>query len=152
MIGNNVISCAGFVISVILVADVSQFTRNGKALLDRVLSEIRSANERAKFKNVSSRYIPPFHTVLQRIISSSPSGLSRYSSSGRNTLNSLSSFSSRSDSSESGRDSGFANKEVDIDNKLEGLKSSLSSGSWTARNRALEDIHGTLNYIIREKR
>ena len=119
MIGNNVISCAGFVISVILVADVSQFTRNGKALLDRVLSEIRSANERAKFKNVSSRYIPPFHTVLQRIISSSPSGLSRYSSSGRNTLNSLSSFSSRSDSLRYGRESDFASQEVDIDSKLE---------------------------------
>ena len=55
MIGNNVIVFAGFVISVILVADVSQFTSNGKALSDIGWSEIRRANERAKFKNTSSQ-------------------------------------------------------------------------------------------------
>ena len=57
---NNVISCAGFVINVILVADVSQFTSNGKALSDIGRSEIRSAYERAKFKTTSSQYISSF--------------------------------------------------------------------------------------------
>ena len=127
MIGNNVIVFAGFVISVILVADVSQFTSNGKALSDIGWSEIKSAYERVKSKNTSSQYIAPFHTVLQSIISSSPLGLSHSSSPKWNTFNSFSSFSSRRDSSESGRDSGFANKEADIDNKLEGLKSSFSA-------------------------
>ena len=32
------------------------------------------------------------------------------------------------------------------------MKSTLSSGSWTAQNQALEDAHGTLNNIILEKR
>ena len=152
IVRNNAISFAGFVMSVIAETDVSQFTSNGKALSDRVRNEIKSAYESVKSKNTSSQYIAPFHTVLQRIISSSPMGVSRSSSSGRNTINSFSSFSSRSDSFGYGRESGFGNQEVDIDSKLEGLKSSLSSGSWTARNRALEDVHGTLNNIIREKR
>ena len=39
-----------------------------------------------------------------------------------------------------------------IDSILEGLKSSLSSGSWTAQNPALEDVHVTLKNIIWEKR
>ena len=85
-------------------------------------------------------------------MSSSPSGVSLSLSSDRNTINSLSSLSSSSDSLSSVRESGFANKVVDIDNKLEGLKSILSSGSWTAQNRELEALHGTLNNIIREKR
>ena len=80
-------------------------------------------------------------------MSSSTSGLSQSSSPCRNTINSFSSFSSRSDSFGSGQVSGFGNQEVDIDRKLEGLKSSLSSGSLTAQNRALEDVHGTLNNI-----
>ena len=32
------------------------------------------------------------------------------------------------------------------------MKFSLSSGSWTAQNQALEDAHGTPNNIILEKR
>ena len=55
IVWNNVISCAGFLKSVILETDISQFIRNGKAQLDRVRNEIRSANERAKFKNTSSQ-------------------------------------------------------------------------------------------------